>query len=217
MTSEQIRITTIEKYNSKAKITLSNSQIYYLPLEAVITHRLVESIVLTGSQVDLIEFESHLYLAYTKAKQYLAMRDHSSGQLKMKLQKKKFPDDVIKQTLSRCKKYGFLDDERYTYSIAEKLVAKKPCGKPYLISYLQTKLIPRELSERVASVIYEPLDIHILAISALEKKWQMYDQLALEDARNKSYNYLARQGFSFGVAKDAFEEVYNKKQEELNN
>lgn len=217
MQTEQIRIESIQKYESKAKIKLSNSQTYYLPIEIVITNQLVESVVLTDSQVDLIEYESALFEAVTKAKQYLAMRDHSSGELKTKLKKKKFPDDVISQTISKCQKLGYLDDEKYAYAIAEKLVARKPCGKAFLMAYLQTKLIPRDLGERIASMIFASLDIHELALSALEKKWYMYDQLELEDARNKSYNYLARRGFSFGEAKKAFEELFNKKQEELKN
>ena len=217
MTTEQIRIELIEKFNSKAKIKLSNGQIYFLPLEIVISHQLVESIVLTDSQVEIIEYQSALYEVLAKSKQYLAMRDHSSGELKVKLKKKKFALEIIDQAISKCQKLGFLDDQRYAHAISEKLVAKKPCGKAYLLSYLQTKLIPRDLSESVASMVFASIDIQELAVLALEKKWYMYNQLALEDARIKSYNYLARRGFSFGEAKDAFETVYNKKQEELNN
>ncbi len=217
MITEQIRIEKIEKTNSKAKIILSNSQTYFLPLEVVITHQLVEAIVLTDSQFEIIAYESSLFEAFAKAKQYLAMRDHSAGELKLKLKKKKFADEIIAQTISKCQKLGFLDDERYAYALSEKLVAKKPCGKAYLLSYLQTKLISRDISEKIAAIIFSSLEIQDLAVNALEKKWYMYDQLELEDARNKSYNYLARRGFSFGEAKDAFENVYNKKQEDKNN
>ena len=89
MTSEQIRILTLENYQTKSKITLSNSQVYFLPIEVVLTHRLVASIVLTESQVELIEFEAMLFETFAKAKQYLAMRDHSSGELRIKLKKTK--------------------------------------------------------------------------------------------------------------------------------
>lgn len=217
MITEHIRVEKIEKYNSKAKIILSNSQIYFLPLEVFLTHQLVESIVLTDSQFEIIEYESSLFEAFSKAKQYLAMRDHSSGELKLKLKKKKFSDEIIAQIIVKCQKLGFLDDERYAYALAEKLIVKKPCGKAYLLSYLHTKLISRDISGRIATMIFASRDIQELARTALEKKWYMYDQLELEDARNKSYNYLARRGFSFGEAKDAFENVYTKKQKDENN
>ncbi len=217
MYTEQIKIISIERSETKAKLKLSNAQVYYLPIEALVTHQLVESIVLTESQVEVVEFEASLYETFNKAKQYLAMRDHSTGELKMKLKKKRFPDETISQTLSKCQKLGYIDDEKYAYKLGEKLVARKPCGKPFLMAYLQAKLIPRDIGDRIAMMIFESQDIQSLAEAALEKKWHMYDQLALEDARNKSYNYLARRGFSFGEAKDAFEDLYNKKQEELDN
>ncbi len=217
MRTNQIKIISIQRFETKAKLSLSNSQVYNIPIELLITHQLVESIVLTESQFEIIEFEAALYETFNKAKQYLAMRDHSTGELKIKLQKKRFPDETISQTLSKCQKLGYIDDEKYAYKLAEKLVARKPCGKPFLMAYLQTKLIPRDIGDRIANLVFESSDIQTLAMDALEKKWHMYDQLALEDARNKSYNYLARRGFSFGEAKDAFEELYNKKQEELDN
>lgn len=217
MMTEYIKIEKIEDFHTKSKIKLSNDQVYFLPIEIVVNHKLVANIVLTESQVELIEFEASLFEALSKAKQYLAMRDHSYGELKIKLKKKKFPDDIISQTLSKCKKLGFLDDEKYAYKLSEKLVENKPCGKAFLMSYLQSKMIPRNLCENIATMIFSSLDIQKQAVLALEKKWYMYNQLELEESRNKSYNYLARRGFSFGEAKDAFEIVYNMKQEDLNN
>ena len=126
MHDEQIKIIAIERYQTKAKLTLSNAQVYFLPIEVLITHQLVEAIVLTESQVEIIEFEATLYETFAKAKQYLAMRDHSTGELKIKLKKKKFPDETISQTLSKCQKLGYIDDEKYAYKLAEKLVIKKP-------------------------------------------------------------------------------------------
>ncbi len=217
MTIEQLRILKIESFETKSKISLSNSQVYVLPIEVVLTNQLVPSIVLTESQFELIEFEASIYEAFMKAKMYLAMRDHSTGELKMKLKKKKFPDESIARAIKKCSEFGYLDDERYAYALAEKLVVKKPCGKPFLMAYLQKKLIPRDLGDSVATMIFASLDVAEMAVVSLEKKWHMYNQLALEDARNKSYNYLARRGFSFGEAKDAFEIVFNKNKEELNN
>ena len=217
MNQDRIKIDTIENFQTKSKITLSNSEVYYLPIEVVVAHQLVASIVLTESQVQIIRQEAELFSAYNKAKQYLAMRDHSSGELRLKLKKKTYPDNIITQVLSKCKKFGILDDEKYAYAISERLIARKPCGKSYLMSYLQAKYIPGDLGQAVSTMLFSSIDTKAQAVLALEKKWHMYEHLELEDARNKSYNYLARRGFSFGEAKDAFEEVYKKKQEELNN
>ena len=217
MSSNVVKIESIQQSASKVKIVLSNAQTYFLSLESAQKHQLVAQIVLTDSQLELIEYESTLYEALYKAKQYIAMRDHASGELKVKLKKKKFSKEIIDITISKCQKLGLIDDERYAYSIAEKFVEKKPCGKNFLLAYLQTKMIEREMASRITNLIFASLDMSKQAQKSIEKKWQMYKQLTLEEARNKSYNYLARRGFSFGDAKDAFEAMYNNEQEDENN
>lgn len=211
---EMIKINSVLINNNSATIVLSEGRKLIISGNVVIDHQLVDGIVLTDSQLKILETEAEFFACNNKIKQYLAAREHSSGQLKMKLKKKSFSTDIITQIIKKYKQLGLIDDERYAFALAEKLLERKPCGRAYLISYLQQKMIDRGISERIAEMVYANQNLETLAYQALEKKWYMYTDLELEDARNKSYNYLARRGFSFETAKSVFEKVYKEKIEE---
>lgn len=76
-----------------------------------------------------------------------------------------------------------------------------------------SKLIVRELAEETVNSLYQSEDELGLAVSALSKRWRQYSQFELEEARRKAYNYLSRKGFSYGIAKDAFEQLRQQQEE----
>ena len=143
----------------------------------------------------------------------LSRRDHSVGELKRKLRQKKFSEAAISRTVSIYKKSGLLDDKSYAEKVVSRQLAEKPSGRPYLISLLMSKLIIRELAEETVESLYQSEDELGLAVSALSQRWNQYSQFELEEARRKAYNYLSRKGFSYGVAKEAFEQLRQEQEE----
>ena len=51
------------------------------------------------------------------------------------------------------------------------------------------------------------------SMGAAAKRWAHLGQFELEVARNKSYNYLSRRGFSYPAARAAFEKLVNRQKE----
>ena len=208
-----IKLTAIKEENSHLLLTLSDNRKLSIPPETAIEHKLVSGIVLTDSQVEILLQADDLFRCMAKAKQYLANRGHSTGELKLKLQKKSFAVDSITKVIKKLNQLGFLNDREYALALGEKLLSRKPCGKPFLSSFLQSKAISRDLAEQTAQILYQNLDLDKLAVDALSKKWYMFNDLELEDARNKSYNYLSRRGFTYETAKTAFESILKEKKD----
>ncbi|KAA3634878.1 MAG: hypothetical protein DWP97_06025 [Calditrichaeota bacterium] len=208
-----IKLTAIKEENAHFQLTLSDNRKLSIPPETAIEHKLVSGIVLTDSQVEILLQADDLFRCMAKAKQYLANRGHSTGELKLKLKKKAFAEESITKVINKLTQLDFLNDREYALAIGEKLLNRKPCGKPFLSSFLQSKSISRDLAEQTAQMLYQNRDISQLAVDALSKKWYMYNDLELEDARNKSYNYLARRGFTYETAKTAFETILKEKKD----
>lgn len=210
-----IRIEKLEIKEKFANIYLTDQK---LPLRVsttfVIDNRLVENIILTESQIDLIESEADLLKCDQRALKILTGRAHSIGELKQKLLRKDFQKDNIDTVLKKYKRLGYLDDNQYAYRLAEKIIESKPSGKAYVLSYLQRKLIPRHIAEQTADMLFSKLDLNQLAEKALERKMNQFEQLELEDARQKAYNYLSRRGFSYEASKNAFEKLLKTNSED---
>ncbi len=171
--------------------------------ETVYRHRLVDGIVITRSQLDILRQESDQFRCDREAARLLALREHSVGELTMKLRRKQFSDAAIQNVLTRYRSAGLLDDVRVAEKLGQQLIARRPCGRSFLVAHLRQKRIDRDLAERTADNLLADDDDVDRACAALEKRLPHLSQFQLEPARHKAYSYLARRGFSYDTAKQA--------------
>ncbi|MEA3297321.1 MAG: regulatory protein RecX [candidate division Zixibacteria bacterium] len=216
--NDKIRILKIKPTADGSMLTISGTDAP-LPVsrETVYNNRLIEGIVLTQSQLDKLQAESELYRCNHEVARLLAMRDHTIGEVKVKLRRKKFTATVIEAAIKKYREMGALDDARVAHGMAQSLLERRPCGRAYLSAYLQKKKIDRLLAEQTVDLLVSDQDHIKQAIAALEKRWSRFSRFELETARSKAYNYLARRGFSYSDARTAFEQLLDKEQEEPHN
>jgi len=184
-----------------------------LRAETVLGLRLVEGTVLTDSQVERLVTEADHQACSREATRLLALRQHSTGELRLKLRKKGFEWATADRVIGEFKKRRLLDDAQYAQAVAESLLRRRPCGRAYLLSHLQRRQVEREIAAYAVDVVLQDYQQNDLAVEALRKRWREYAQFELETARRKAYNYLARRGFSFEQARAAFDCV---RQQETN-
>ncbi|MDH4158148.1 MAG: recombination regulator RecX [candidate division Zixibacteria bacterium] len=213
--TEEVRITKLTRGDKRGKLEISTlDKPLIVSHEMILQHRLVEGVVITPAQLELLRFESELYLCDDTAARLLAVRQHSVGELKAKLTQRKFSVEVARRVIKKYIDRGVLDDNHYALKLAEKLVAERPCGRSYLVAHLRRKKISRELAEETADMVLTGREEIALAMASLEKRWAHLGQFELEVARNKSYNYLSRRGFSYPAARAAFEKLVNRQKED---
>ncbi|MBD3258111.1 hypothetical protein GF377_06735, partial [candidate division GN15 bacterium] len=184
-----------------------------LPVEAVSEHRLVEGVVITDHQIAVLQSQAERYACHRTTARFLSQRDYSVGELKLKLKKKGYASESIETAIKRYIEMGALDDARYAHQTGRSLIERKPCGRAYLLAYLQRRRIPRETAEQVARTLLAGSDETERATAALERRWSQLDQIELEPTRHRAYNYLARRGFSYEASRVAFENLWNRKHE----
>jgi SOS response regulatory protein OraA/RecX len=212
--AEQYRIIKLTMRGDNVQLKVSGcEQPLLVSQQTVAEYHLVEGVILTASLLQLLKEQSHRLFCERMAARFLAMRQHSTGELREKLLKKGFEPEVIHKVLRYYEEQGVLDDAHYAYRLAERLLEQRPCGRPYLVAYLQRRKIKRELAEQTADMVLRDNDENRLAEAALTKRWREFRQLELEVARKKSYNYLARRGFGYPAAKAAFDKLVNRKKE----
>ncbi|MDH3890611.1 MAG: RecX family transcriptional regulator [candidate division Zixibacteria bacterium] len=212
--NDQIRLIKLITTPASATLTITGEeQPLTVPINTVLHHRLVEGIVITMAQLDMLHEEAELYRCDRQVARLLAMRDHSVGELKAKLRQRTFSTSVVQSTLRKYIDSGALDDSRYAMASAQSLLLRRPCGRGYLCAYLQKRKISRDLAEQTAEALLDAENPDDLAVTALEQRWSRFEQLELETARSKAYNYLARRGFGYAPAKAAFEKLWRETRE----
>ncbi len=209
-----LKLLQIKRKGSKATLIISTlNESLLVTEESLYQHKLVEGIILTPSQLDILENESQTLKCENEATRLLALREHSIREISFKLKRKKFTREIIEKIIEELKSLGHLDDFRLANNYAEILIKRKPCWRAYICSYLQKKYFDRDLSERVVDMVLSDIDEDEQAELALEKKMHQYVKFELESAHRKAYNYLARRGFGYNAAKNAVEKLMNTENE----
>lgn len=179
-----------------------------VPELVVHKHRLKEGIVLTWPQLEQLVAEADTAQCEMTVGRILAMRSHTVGELRLKLKRKKFSESAIDTAIKKHIAAGLLDDERLALSLAQRIYARKPSGRAYLIAALRRKFIDYDVAERAVEAVLEDHDQDGAALMALRQRWSNPDQIDIESIRSKAYSYLSRRGFGYGAARDALEQLF---------
>ena len=179
-----------------------------VPVELVHRYRLRPGVVLTNAQVKQLIHESERYLCEREIARLLSLREHSQGELRLKLKRKGFSEKVYAPLLAGFTAKGLIDDPRLAAALVRKALERKPAGRPFLVALLRRKMIERSLAERTVDQALEEIDATTEAVRALRQKWPDPTQLEVESARRKAYSYLSRRGFGYETARAACDEVF---------
>lgn len=166
--------------------------------------------VLTDSQLKQLTAEDESLRCHRETMRLLTLRDHAVGELRRKLRLKGFDSNLVESAIVKLRQAGLLDDGKLALRWAKLLLDRKPCGRAYLIAHLLHRSIDRSLAEQAADAALAGLDRTELARKALENRRSLLQHLELERAKRKAYNYLARRGFSYSEAREAFEALIDE-------
>jgi regulatory protein len=205
----QPRITAIKESQGEFLVTVSGlPDRLAVPVALIHQYNLKTGVVLTSAQVNQLVSESEQYLCEREIARLLALREHTTGELRLKLKRKGFPEQTIAKLIEKFAAQRLLDDPRLAMSLARRALERKPSGRPFLVAVLRRKMIERSLAERTVDQVLEEIDPTAAAVRALEQKWPNLDQIQVESVRSKAYSYLSRRGFDYQTARAACNEVF---------
>jgi regulatory protein len=207
--TNQSRITAVEEKPGGVRVTLSNlPDPLFIPPELVYRYNLKPGVVITPAQVSSLIEESERFLCDRETARLLALREHSAGELRLKLRRKGFAEKIAAAIMAKYASRGLIDDARLALALARRALERKPSGRSFLIAFLRKKMIDRTTAEQAVDMLLEDSEDLGSAVRALRQKWPVTDQIEVESARSKAYSYLSRRGFGYQTARAAFEEVF---------
>lgn len=154
----------------------------------------------TEEQIEALIRDSRRRRAYSKGMWLLSARDYTEKGLTDKL-RRDFGEDAAARAVARLCELGFVDDERYAYHYAERMMADGNRSARQAQSKLMVKGVPRELAEAaVASVAVSDADQldHWIA-----NKYAVKLAHGDPDQVRKVVNALMRRGFAYSEIRKA--------------
>ena len=142
---------------------------------------------------------------------YLGYGARTEREVRQKLIRSGFDDNVAEDTVARLRELGYLDDAAYARSYAQARFRNRGYGPGRLRSDLMRRGIAAALIDAVLDDLTEQEDMLEAARRHAEKRWP---RLAAEpDARKrrkKLSDYLVRRGFSYDIARSIIDDSENQ-------
>lgn len=143
-----------------------------------------------------------------RAVRLLAAKARSIGELRERLLEKQWTNEEIVETvLQKLEDYKFVDDERFAHDFAASKLRQKPVGKRKLQQTLQQKQLDKETVQHALEQVYEETPEVDLIEEAIKKRIRLKGLPKDRDETKKFYDYLMRQGFSYGLISDKMREI----------
>lgn len=148
---------------------------------------------------------------FQKAKNYafllLKYRIRSIEEMRQRLVKKNYDNDIIYSVIEFLKENEFLNDKYFARLWVKSRINQRPCGRKFLIYELKKKGIDPVIIEDAVSIIDEEAEYE-LAKKIAEKKFLILKK-EYSKAKSKLYAYLLRRGFKTGLVLKITREFFN--------
>jgi regulatory protein len=147
--------------------------------------------------------------AIEKALFILKFMDRCEQELRTKLSREEYPEDIIDRVIEYVKHYGYLNDERFAAAFVKSRKNRK--SKMMIRNELQQKGISKDIIQIVFEVEYEAEDMEDAEITAIRKaiakKTRDPQGLSAEE-KQKLIASLYRKGFDLSKIKQNIETFY---------
>jgi len=136
------------------------------------------------------------------ALKFLSYRMRSEKEVRDKLKKKEFANDLIDEVIKDLKRINLIDDSNFASAFVRDKISNKPQGKILLKQELWKKGIKEEIIVKVLKEYFEDEEEELnLAKNLLEKRKKRYENLDKNVAKRRMMSFLLRRGFSYEIIK----------------
>lgn len=187
----------IVRKRNKVNIFFDNNECIQVPYDIYVKNVLCTDEEITEKELDEIKYQADIYLIKHSSFRYLALRNHSKYELRIKLNKKGYNKERIDFVLSDLSKYNYLNDLTFAENYFQYQLTKKK-GKLKIISELYKKGINREIVNEISKKYDNNQANYETACEIGIKK---FNKLKLKNYQNiqikqKLYLFLANKGFT---------------------
>lgn len=175
-----------------------------------------------GFQVDAITLERLLQAdgdakVRARALHFLSYRPRSRDEVRQRLIRDGWAEDVVDRVLDKLREQGYLNDAVFAGLWVEHRTLGKPRGANALQQELRRKGISKEIiSEALPTASQELENAVVTARSILQSKSRQWSNLDDKERQTKLIQTLQRRGFSFPTARAAWQQISDEADSDIN-
>jgi len=203
-----MRILSLVKKNNYVVVTFDNDEKIRLHYEVAVKCGLRKNDELSDQQLKSILKQEEIFSLKNSALRVIAIRPHSSFELRTKLLKKKFQKEDISAVINNLKEKGYLSDENFAERFTEERLKKKK-GLMKIKAELFSKGVSREIIDNVLQKYEGNSSLLVNAKALAVKKLDSLRHKDLEQIQKKQklYAFLNGKGYTSEIIRQVVDEL----------
>lgn len=175
--------------------------------DVLIKHRLIKGARVVPDQLVEVLREDELQSAYLRVLRWLGSRQRTEKEIQRYLNRNKYEPTIVAEVIARVRSEGYVDDERFSQTVAEERLISHGKGKNWIRQELLHKGVDRSIVQMTLSQIDEDAELRS-ATEIARKRWRTTgDKGDAREARRKLTAFLARRGFTASIVQSAVRSV----------
>jgi SOS response regulatory protein OraA/RecX len=126
---------------------------------------------------------------------WLAQRELTASQARLRLRRRQYPDATITTTLAALAAEGAIDDRRAAGARARHDVAIKRRGPGRVLRQVEALGVDRDTAREAVAAAFEDVDQDAMIVAAIERRLRGQPFPTERPAIARLYGWLLRQGF----------------------
>lgn len=205
-------ITALRKQKGRKQVDVFVDGVLSFALDAEVVAKAGLRIgqVLSSAQINELKQTDIYHSCLSAALHYLSYRPRSEAEVRLKLRRRGFSDDVAAGVIARLKEQGLIDDEVFARYWKDNRLSFSPRSQQLIKQELRQKGVTVDMAgQAVANV-----DDEAMAYETGRKKYRLLGTAGYDEFRRRLYSYLRRRGFSHEVATQVVERLWQERQSE---
>ncbi len=201
-------VTELSKKGNWVKILFDDDEFFKIPYELFVKNNIHVGDDISEDEFSKIKLQTNIYQIKQSSFKYLALRNHSNYELKIKLLKKGFEKNLIENVLIDLTNSGFINDQVFTENYFQSQLRKKK-GLLKIQAELKIKGVNRETISEVGKKFKEDFtnensvyEIGIKKFNSLKQKNNSNIQI-----KQKLFSHLVNKGFTIDIIEKAIARI----------
>ncbi len=163
---------------------------------------------LSADQIEELTQTSLFQKCLDAALRYLSYRPRSDAEVRQRLRRHGFADDVVSRTITELEQRKLIDDVAFAQFWTDNRLSFSPRSRRLIKLELRQKGVAHETADEVTG----HLDDEVSAYEAALKKARVLAALDYGEFRRRLSAYLRRRGFSYEVASTVVARLWHEQQ-----
>ncbi len=203
---EAMKITLIEKNKKNPNtymVYLDDGSVFSIPEEVYLKQGFYEKEEISNEEIIYIKEQIIYTTVKQKAMRYLTLKYRSEKEVKQKLMRDAFDEDIIESAISELKSIGYINDLIFT----QKYIYDRSKLKPKSKRMLKYELLNKGVDESIIDSVLDSWEVDdmTVAIGLVKKKFGKYN-LKDEKIYKKAFAFLRHRGFETNVIIDVLKQ-----------